>query len=195
MTDPHFITAMLALVYALCAAIDGVWLHLWRYRLHLYAPAEHAVHTLRALLFPAVVLLLLMGWATGPWLWCGAVIALLDLLLVARDAAMETRSRDFQHGLPAGEAALHTVLQALHAAVLTCAVAARPWSAWTLMPASEKGPGVAAQMGLGAVLFGSIVVAIIHVVLWARAPRPALIPDVVDEAPLRIASSEAKSVT
>lgn len=171
MNDPHLFTAVFTVIYAMIAAIDGLWLHLWRYRLHVHAPAEHAVHTLRSLLFPVIVLLLLMGWATGPWLWCGAAIAAADLLLVARDAAMETRSRDFQRGLPAGEAALHTLLQALHAVVLTCAVAARPWSAWTTTSTIESAPSALAQTIFLVVLSGSIVVAIIHVVLYVRGPR------------------------
>ncbi|HEX3133585.1 MAG TPA: hypothetical protein VHX44_08370 [Planctomycetota bacterium] len=173
MTDPHLITALLTLLYALVAAVDGLWLHLWRYRLHVRAPTEHAVHTLRAVLFPIVVATLLMGWATGVVLWLGALITALDLLLVARNAAMETHTRDFQHGLPAGEAALHTLLQALHATVLSCAIAVRPWSAWTTASPTEVAPGALAHWIFVVVLVGSSAVAVIHVVLSARGARVA----------------------
>lgn len=168
MDDPHLLTAVLAALYAVLAALDGLWLHLWRYRLHRHAPREHAVHTVRALLFPGVVLLVLMGWATGPLLWLGALLAVADLAVVAWDAALETRTRTFQRGLPAGEAALHTVLQALHAVVLIVAVAIRPWSAWTLTPAPEAGPGLIATVLLVGVLGGSVVVAVVHAVLVRR---------------------------
>lgn len=169
MHDPHLLTAVIAVVYASLAAVDGLWLHLWRYRLHRHAPREHAIHTLRALLFPGVVALLLMGWATGPLLWCGMLVALIDLAVVAWDAAVETRTRTFQHGLPAGEAALHTLLQALHATLLVTAVAERPWSAWTLTPAAEPGPGTPATVLFLGVLVGSVMVAVVHLVLLRSA--------------------------
>lgn len=172
MNDPHLLTACFALVYALCAGIDGVWLHLWRYRLHVHARREHGVHTLRAILFPGVVALLFMGWTTGFLLWCGTTLAVVDLVVVAFDAAMETHTRTFQHGLPPGEAALHTVLQALHAVVLTCAIAVRPWSAWTIHPTFESGPGTLATMIFLGILFGSVIIAVVHVYLYAKAPSP-----------------------
>lgn len=165
MDDPHLPTAVIAVVYAALATFDGLWLHLWRYRLHHHAPGEHLIHTLRAVLFSGVVVLLLMGWASGPALWCGALLAVADLALVAWDAALETRSRSFQHGLPAREAALHTVLQALHVAVLVSAVAARPWSAWTIAGEAGPPPGAWSQALLLVVLGGSLLVALVHVIL------------------------------
>ncbi len=174
MADPHLLTAIIALVYAVLTTIDGVWLHLWRYQLHRHAPAEHALHTARAILFSGVVLLLLMGWAHGPLLWFGALLALADLALVAWDAALETRSRAFQHGLPAGEAALHTLLQALHAVVLVCAVAVRPWEVWSGAPLNEPAPGATAHLLLLLVLSGSVSIALIHLALMH--PRRTLSP-------------------
>lgn len=165
MDDPHLSTATLAAVYAVLAAIDGLWLHLWCYRLHRTAPQEHRIHTARAVLFSAVVPLLLMGWASGPLLWCGALLAVADLALVAWDAAIETRTRAFQRGLPAGEAALHTVLQALHAVVLASAVMARPWSAWMPGGAAGPGPGAWSQALLVLVAAGSVLVAVVHLLL------------------------------
>lgn len=172
MDDPHLVTAILAVAYAMLATIDGVWLHLWRYRLYRHAPAEHAIHTVRAVLFCAVVALLLMGWTHGLLLWCGVLIAVVDLGLVAWDAAMETRSRTFQHGLPAGEAALHTVLQALHVSLLVWAVTIRPWPVWSGVRMSEEPPGPVAQLLLLLVLCGCVVVALIHLALL----RPSYAP-------------------
>jgi hypothetical protein len=180
MHDPHLLTAVIAVVYASLAAVDGLWLHLWRYRLHRHARREHAIHTLRAMLFPGVVVLLLMGWTTGPLLWCGTLMALVDLAVVAWDAAVETRTRDFQHGLPAGEAALHTLLQALHATVLVAAMAARPWSAWTLSATAEPGPGMPATVLFIGVLVGSVMVAVVHAVLL-RSPHPRVQGPLLDD--------------
>lgn len=173
MNDPHVVTAILALAYATLAAIDGLWLHLWRYRLHHRAPAEHALHTARAVLFSAVVALLLMGWTHGLLLWCGLLIALADLGLVAWDAAMETRTRAFQRGLPPGEAALHTLLQALHAGLLVWAVTIRPWPVWSGVRMNEATPGPMAQLLLLVVLGGCVVVALIHVALLRPLRWPA----------------------
>ena len=165
MDDPHLVTAVLAVAYAILAAIDGVWLHLWRYRLYRHAPGEHALHTVRAVLFIGVVALLLMGWTHGFLLWCGVLLAVADLGLVAWDAALETRSRSFQRGLPAGEAALHTVLQVLHASVLVWAITIRPWPAWSGVLVVEASPGPVAHLLLLAVLAGGVVVALIHLAL------------------------------
>lgn len=166
MTDPHLLTATLIAIYAIGALFDGVWLHLARYRLHLVARREHALHTARALLFPALLLLVLWGDTSGPVFWFGLALVLVDFALVAWDAAAETRTRAFQHGLPAGEAALHTILHALHVAALASALAVRPLGAWSgtvELPAPEG----LTWLLLTGVLAGAVVVALLHALLLA----------------------------
>lgn len=169
MADPHLLTAALIAVYALGALFDGVWLHLVRYRLHLVARREHALHTARALLFPALLLLVLWGDTSGPALWLGLALVLADFVLVAWDAAAETRTRSFQHGLPAGEAALHTILHAVNVAALASALAARPRAAWS-GTVDLPAPDGLAWLLLAGVLAGAVVVALLHALLLA-APR------------------------
>jgi hypothetical protein len=166
--DLHLATALLLCLYAGLGGIDGLWLHLVVYRLHRHAPREHRIHTVRAVLMPAIILLFISPAASGGWLWMGAALALVDLGMVAWDAAVETASRRFQHGLPPGEAALHTVLQALHAVVLVLAVAGHPWSAWRIPAGMAPAPAPLAAALLALVLLGSLGYAAVH--LWLLRP-------------------------
>jgi hypothetical protein len=156
-----------ALVYVSLGAVDALWLHLWRYRLHRMAPQEHRLHTLRTLLMPPVILLV-AGPGAGVWLWFGVACAIVDLALVAWDAATEHTTRRFQDGLPAGEAALHTVLQALHAVVLVVGVAAKPAEAWRSGSVPVFSVTDLTGLLLLGLVAGSLAVAALHVWLWLR---------------------------
>lgn len=168
-------TAILLGTFAALAAVDGLWLHLWRYRLHEQPSArlEHGIHTLHAIVFPFLVWSVFLADGSLSLVAWAAIAAV--VVLVAWDAATETSSRDFQGGLPVGEATLHSVLHGLQVAAIALGVvrsfADTPgvdsplrWVAWNILP-------------------GSVVVALIHAVLW-RFPtmlprRQVAVPAVV----------------
>ena len=62
------------------AAVDGLYIHLWRLRLHARPETrrEHWLHTARALLFPPVLLGLFALPTGGVCLWTAITAAVLD---------------------------------------------------------------------------------------------------------------------
>lgn len=176
MYDLHLASAILLAAFAGLAAIDGLYLHLWRYRLHAVPAArqEHILHTVHGLLFVPMLLLVFSGQSSGLALWLGAAVALAGLVVVAWDSVHELTSRRFQGGLPAGEATLHALLHTLQIAAVALSLAARPASAWSLdatsMVVTETGPAAWVAMQ---VLPGGVVVALVHVILLVR---PSLLP-------------------
>lgn len=176
MHDLQLASAILLGTFALLAAIDGLYLHLWRYRLHAVPVAreEHVLHTVHGLLFVPMLLLVFSGQSSGLELWLGAAVALAGLAVVVWDSVHELTSRRFQGGLPAGEATLHALLHTLQISAVALSLASRPASAWSLdavaVPLTANGPAawVAIQ-----VLPGAIVVALVHVILLVC---PSLLP-------------------
>lgn len=102
---------VLIALFAALAGYDGVNLHLVRYRLWARPESrlEHRVHTLRAILFPAILVLVFTG-RTGLWLWAGIAIVLVDTVIEAFDVAIEPASRARLGGLSATEGVIHNVL-------------------------------------------------------------------------------------
>lgn len=176
MYDLHLASAILLAAFAGLAAIDGLFLHLWRYRLHAVASArkEHLLHTIHAVLFIPMLLLVFNGQSSGVSLWLGGAVALAGLVVVAWDSVHELTSRRFQGGLPPGEATLHALLHTLQIGAVVLSLAARPVSAWSLEadPLALTNAGAASWVAMQ-VLPGAIIVALVHIALLVR---PALLP-------------------
>lgn len=176
-------SAILLAAFAGLAAIDGLYLHLWRYRLHAMPSArrEHLLHTIHGVLF-IPMLLFVFGDHRGPVLWLGALAAVAGLVVVAWDSVEELRSRSFQRGLPRGEATLHALLHTLQIGAVVLSLAAHPLTDWHPDAANGEAAAVLGPATWVAyqVLPGAVVVALVHVIL-ALAPhllpaRPALPP-------------------
>jgi hypothetical protein len=156
------LAVILLLPLALFAAIDGVYLHLWRLRLHERPECrrEHLLHTARALLFP-VGLTLVYDYSTTSSSWfLGLAVVAADTALEAWDTFEERNSRRTLGGLSSGEALLHVVLVTLRAASLALALVARP-------TATSGWHGVVVYQLL---LPGAVLVAALHVGLAFRWP-------------------------
>ena len=85
--------------------VDGIYLHLWRYRLYARSASrhEHRLHTGAAVLF-AVTLPTLFRWETGGLLlWAGIALVAVDLVVSIVDMLSEDDSRADLGGLPTGE--------------------------------------------------------------------------------------------
>lgn len=151
-------TALVAclLAFAALSFVDGIVLHLWRERLHRRPESrlEHALHTARAVLFPAILVAFFGGAAPA----LGVALLAVDQVVEVADMAVERRSRAFSGGLRSSEYVLHGVLITLRAAGVTLALAA---------PAASA--GVEAVVDL--LLPGAVVAAILHVVLMIPMPR------------------------
>lgn len=183
MSDLHTYGLLLLLAFVALAAVDGLYFHLWRYRLHETpgSKVEHALHTMRALLFPGIVILLYAMPTAGLLLWAGVALVALDTAVEVADAWLERGSRAPWGGLPPAEYVLHLVLTTLRAASLALVLAARPAAAWVLAPLPalvDPAPAFTAW-ATGVVLPGAVAIALLHVVLMVpalagRRPDPSL---------------------
>jgi hypothetical protein len=176
MVNPDLVlAAAVALqVFVVLSTIDGLYIHLWRLRLHERPESyrEHLWHTARAVLFAPVVAILFAMPSAGALLWLGVTLALADQVAGVYDALSERDSRRRLGGLGRGEYALHVVLVAVHATALTLVLAARPAAAWSLSVPTMVGewPEVALLVGVPSI--GGVVVAALHVALaWMYRPQ------------------------
>lgn len=158
----------LLLAYALLAGVDGIYIHLYRLRLHTRPESrlEHWLHTGRAILFPMTIAALYMVDSAGWLLWSGVALVLADLAVGARDLWCEPESRAGLGGLTALESTLHGILVALQTSSATLLLAAKSANAWTVAapPVAEESYGLFADLVVLAVLPGAVAVALLH--LW-----------------------------
>ena len=169
--------ALVLQVFATLSIVDGLYIHLWKLRLH-RRPAsygEHLWHTARAVLFAPVALILFATASAGPLLWLGVGLALVDQVAGVVDALSERDSRAALGGLGRGEYALHVALASLHAAALALALAARPLAAWSWSaPSTMAGAPASLTMLTVGPIVGGLAVAALHVALaWVHRPAPA----------------------
>jgi hypothetical protein len=160
----------LLLLLGVLAPIDGLFVHLWKYRLHARpeSRAEHGLHTLRALLFPGLLATLYAVDSRGMLLWIGVALAAADVVVQAADMAIERDSRASAGGLAGFEAALHGLMITIGSASLALLLASKPAAAWSLAAPALVGPGPGdfAESVVALLLPGSIGVAVMHVALW-----------------------------
>jgi hypothetical protein len=171
---------VLLLAFAALAPIDGLYLHLWRYRLHSRAESrrEHGLHTARAVLFPTILVLLYAGSSSGWPLLLGTALALIDVAVQAADMWMEPGSRARLGGLSPFESMLHGVLTTLASASLALMLGSKPKGAFSLEAPATLGAshGPFADQVVELLLPGAALIAGLHLYLLvhpvgAVAPR------------------------
>jgi hypothetical protein len=169
--------------FALLGMVDGVYLHLARYQLHLHPESrwEHLTHTLRALFFPGMLYWLFAGQGELSF-WIGLALVLMDLVVTLVDTLLEKDSRSFMGGLPHWEYVLHVFANGLHFAVIASYLAMRVrWDATGFHLADLTGVAhddLFASLALN-LLPGAVLVGLLHVVLlhgrvaavWGRWTR------------------------
>lgn len=171
--------------YAALASVDGLYLHLWRYRLHARPESrrEHLLHTAYAVLF-AMTLALVYGIDTrGIALYAGLGIVLAETTISLWDVWEEPASRRAFGGLSAGESLLHAVLITLRAASLALVLGGKPTSAWALSgPTLPAGYGPFAESVVSLLLPGAAAIAALHVWLAWRYGERAVSPELAAAA-------------
>lgn len=174
--DMMLAAALTLALFTPLAALDGIYIHLWKLRLHTRPESrgEHALHTARAVLFAPLALLLFAVPSGGALLWAGAALALADTLVELWDAFVESDSRRELGGLSRAEYLLHVVLTLLRSAAIVLALAARSADAWAWgAPLALTGTSpIAAAIGTNLVP-GAIALAVLHVWLGVRGARAA----------------------
>jgi hypothetical protein len=135
-------SAAALIVFMILGTIDGLYFHLWRDRLHTRAASrdEHRVHTLRTILFVALLPTLFLWQTAGALLWVGLFVLLLDQGLELWDMFTEKGSRADLGGLSTSEYVLHMSSSTARGAALALGLAARPAEAWSLSSPWSLGP-------------------------------------------------------
>jgi hypothetical protein len=108
-------------VAAPLGAIDVLYFHLWKFRLHARraSRAETLTHLLRGVLIAAGAYVMARFEPHGAWFWAIAALFALDFVNNLADVVLEPSSRASLGGVPPAEYALH-----IAGATLTGAVAA-----------------------------------------------------------------------
>lgn len=179
-TSSYLIAAasLALLMFAALSALDGIYIHLIRLKLHAHAASwlEHLWHTGRALLFVPILLTLFAVVSGGALLWTGIALLVLDQTLELLDMTSEKRSRERLGGLSSFEYVVHVSLTTLRTAAVALSLAARPASAYALSSPYVVGTLPAPWAFLVHQLVpGAIAVGVLHVWLAIRH-RPQRCP-------------------
>ncbi|MFP4846129.1 hypothetical protein [Winogradskyella sp. PE311] len=121
-----FLSIISLLSFMILATYDGAYLHLWKYELFNREESsfEHKTHTIRALLFPAIVYLLFIDISIAGF-WIALALVVTDLIVLGLDAYSEKESRSFMNGLPQWEYIVHLFANSFHFAAIILIIAAR----------------------------------------------------------------------
>ena len=172
MDNLYTASAVALAVFLVLAAVDGIYVHLWRYRLHARSASryEHRLHTVTAVLFAGTLPTLFLWETGGVLLWAGILLIAADLAISIVDMVSERDSRAELGGLSTTEYVLHMVIMSARGAALALMLAGRPAAAWTLDAPWIVGPmpAVAATVAWQA-LPGAVVMAGLHVWLCTEA--------------------------
>ena len=175
----HLIIAAVAFLglFTMIASIDGLYFHLWKYRLHTRPQTlyEHKLHTVRAFLFiPTVFFLFLKNFA-GTVLWLGMLVVLFDLGIEMMDVLCERDSRASIGGLSSAEYAVHVLATTVRIAAIALILAAKPAQAWRLSAPTTMGdyPALVTYAALN-IIAVSAVVGGLHIWLMQKKYRLAV---------------------
>lgn len=153
-------------LFGLLSPIDGVYFHLFKYKLQENPDSkkEHLVHTLRAITFIPIVLMLFYWNLSGWLLWVLTFLIIVDMVIAAIDIWEERQSRSKIGGLSSAEYLLHAVLITLHTLAMSLALASKPAEAWTSEMQLPVYPEISKFLSLQ-LAPGAIIIAVLHIVL------------------------------
>ncbi|AIL45278.1 hypothetical protein BEI02_15640 [Elizabethkingia sp. HvH-WGS333] len=114
------ISSILLISYSLLALFDGVFLHLYKYRLYQHKESrfEHLTHTIRALLFTGILISLFINIENNNLFLFGCILIVTDIITLLVDAYVEKDSRAFMGGLPRWEYIVHLLVNGFHFAAI-----------------------------------------------------------------------------
>lgn len=120
METAFLLSSILLVGYSILAVFDGVFLHLYKYRLYLHQESrfEHLTHTIRAILFTGILVSLFINIESNSLFIFGCVLIVADIITLLMDAYVEKDSRQFMGGLPRWEYIIHLLVNGLHFAAI-----------------------------------------------------------------------------
>ncbi|MDR7211513.1 hypothetical protein [Flavobacterium piscis] len=121
METAFILSSALLIAYSVLALFDGVFLHLYKYRLHEQKESkfEHLTHTIRAVLFSCILYSLFIRIENNSMFFIAMTLVFLDIITLMADAYVEKDSRKFMGGLPRWEYIIHLLLNGFHFASIT----------------------------------------------------------------------------
>lgn len=116
MESAFLISILLLVAYAALALYDGVFLHLYKYKLfaHNQSKFEHLTHTIRAVLFVGILATVYLNIENNTLFYVGITLIALDIATLLIDAYVEKDSRAFMGGLPRWEYIIHLLVNGFH---------------------------------------------------------------------------------
>jgi hypothetical protein len=176
----HLAATLLLVVFVTLAAVDGIYVHLLRLRLHARPQSwlEHLWHTASAVLFLPAVAAIFLAPTGGALLFAGigsfAAIHAVEVL----DVKVERSSRADIGGLSRAELSVHVALVVVRTLAIALSLAARPVAAWSLDAPWIVGSHTMVVTALVAALIpGAIAAAAVHVWLaWRHRPEVCCLP-------------------
>lgn len=116
----HITITILLILFIILGTFDGLYFHLYKYRLHLVPSArrEHLIHTLRAFVFVPLSLLLFVYNSSGLFLWTAIALVIADAYLELIDILEERKSRAPLGGITSEESAIHVFASSFKFAAL-----------------------------------------------------------------------------
>src|SRR5690606_653057 len=120
METAFLLSSILLVSYSILAVFDGVFLHLYKYRLYQHQESrfEHLTHTIRAILFTGILVSLFINIENNSLFIFGCVLIVADIITLLMDAYVEKDSRQFMGGLPRWEYIIHLLVNGLHFATI-----------------------------------------------------------------------------
>lgn len=160
-------------VFGLIGAVDGVYFHLLRYRLHQHPDArlEHGLHTARAFLFAPIAYFIYWRDFSGWPLLLGILFVALDLLCEAVDVLVERRARARLGGVSSAEALVHVMATGFRMASLGFILATKPAGSWTTLAGLERPYPLLVRIAGGLFLASSLWGGLSMLWLTRAAPR------------------------
>ena len=129
-----YTAAICLILFTAIAGIDGLYFHLYRYRLYKRPPSryEHRLHTINAVLFVPLVALLFCVTPSGIFLWLALALFAVTLIVEILDVICEPASRRDLGGLTGVEYLMHFLMAALRVGTVAPLLTVRPIADWQL---------------------------------------------------------------
>lgn len=159
------------ILFLLVAMVDGLYFHLWKYKLFARAESiyEHKLHTIRTFLFIPIVFFLFYADFGGLALWAGMSCILLDLAVEMLDVFTENDSRALIGGLTSLEYAAHVTATTFRIAAISFVLAAKPVSAWSFSAPLILGEyNSLISMNAINTMIGNLLVGVLHLLLMSK---------------------------
>lgn len=167
---PALTAAVCLVLFTAIAGIDGLYFHLYRYRLYRRPQSrrEHGLHTLNAFLFVPLVGLLFVAAPHGLFLWLALLLFVASLVVEILDVLCEPASREGLGGLIRSEYLMHFLMSGLRFGAVVPLLVAVPATDW-LPSSTALGLRPLWLLLCGAYIAGpGIGIALLHLVLARR---------------------------